>query len=359
MIKYMLLTFASLTILSSECIGKEKIREIASAAGIPLIQVAFKEGKNLSLYEIATIDGIRAREDCGTVFQAASLSKPIFAYIVMRMVARGEMDLDVPLISYADANRFENFKFASMLTARIVLNHRSGLPNWSASPSSAEWPSTRISFLHRPDSVFAYSGEAFSYLQRAVENIKGKGLEEIARDEVFKPLGMNSTSYTWLSSYDSLAASGYNREGVNRGVGSFPRANSAYTLRTTAGDYMKFLIALSEGRTIGKKTREEMFKPLVNAVRYRDRLRICDETIFWGLGVGIEKNPELGNVAFHWGDNGNFRALFLIVPKSRKQKQRILVYFTNSAAGHDIINSISTNFLGNTKPIAVHDWVLK
>lgn len=359
MLKYLFFAISPLFLFSETAFSSEKIREIASRSSIPLIQVAYSEGKRVSLYEVATADGVMEREDCSTVFQAASLSKPLFAYIVVKMAERGEIDLDAPLVRYADADRFDNWGYASLLTARIVLSHRSGLPNWALSPGSADWPASKISFRFRPDSAFSYSGEAYAYLQRAVENIRGRGLEEIAREEVFIPLGMSSTSYIWLDRYDSLASSGYTREGVNRGVGSFPRANSAYTLRTTAGDYIKFLSAITEGVGIGKRASKELFTPVIKAVRYPERPRECDNTIFWGLGVGIEKNRELGDIVFHWGDNGNFKALFIIVPKGRGKPKRILVYFTNSAAGHDVINDMAILFLGNKESLAIHDWVLK
>ncbi len=359
MIKYISLSLLALFLFFSRAESQERIKEIAREAGIPLIQVAYTNGNRGICYEISSSDTTEARADCSTVFQAASLSKPVFAYIVMKMVRRGEIDLDEPLVNYADTRRFEDGESASVITARMVLSHKTGLPNWSASPSSSEWPDSKIAFKFRPDSAFSYSGEAFAYLQRAVENIKGKGLEEIAREEVFNPLGMTSTSYLWLEKYDTLAASGYTREGVNRGPGKFPRANSAYTLRTTASDYMKFLVALSDGKGIGKRMRSEVFSPVVNAVRYPERPRECDNNIFWGLGLGVERNKELGDLAFHWGDNGNFKALFVIVPRSKGHQKRILVYFTNSAAGHDIINKIAGHFLGNKEGIAIHDWVLK
>ena len=196
-------------------------------------------------------------------------------------------------------------------------------------------------------------------MQRAVEQIQGKRLEEIAQHEVFLPLGMGSSSYAWRDDYDTLAVNGFNRDGEDRGKGNFPRANAAYTLRTTAEDYIKFLEALSQGNGFGPKSREAMFHSEVQAVRYAERPRECDAHIFWGLGLGIEKHPELGEVAFHWGDNGAFRSLFLIVPKRGLQPKRILVYFTNSQAGHDIIHEISSLFLENREPQAIHEWVNK
>lgn len=337
----------------------DQLSQIAREAGIPLIQVAYTQGKAYVGYEISTVSTIMPREDGKTVFQAASLSKPVLAYIVMRMSDRGEIDLDRPLAEYTDIERFVNKELARMLTARIVLSHATGLPNWAVSPSSPEWPESPIVFKFRPDSAFSYSGEGYAFLQRAVEQIQGKGLEEIAQKEVFLPLGMVSSSYTWRDDYNSLAVSGFNRDGEDRGKGNFPRANAAYTLRTTAADYMRFLEALSRGTGLGKESRKAIFTPKVQAVRYADKPRECDQRIFWGLGVGIEKHPELGEVVFHWGDNGAFKSLFLIVPGKGLRQKRIMIYFTNSQAGHDVIEDMAHLFLNNSDSLAINEWVNK
>ena len=337
----------------------DQLCQIAREAGIPLIQVAYAEGDSTVLYEISTVKGLQGREDYSTVFQAASLSKPVFAYIVMRMAERGEIDLDKSLSAYTGIERFDDKEFAARLTARNVLCHMTGLPNWASPPSPPDWLVSRIAFRFRPDSAFSYSGEGYAFLQRAVEQIRGRGLEEIALAEVFIPLGMNTSSFLWREDFDSLAVSGFSRGGEDKGKGSFTRVNAAYTLRTTAADYMKFLQALSGGTGLGKPFREEMFHPVIQAVRYPERPRECDTHIFWGLGLGIEKHPELGEVAFHWGDNGSFKAFFMIVPEDETHAQRVLVYFTNSEAGHDVIDGITALFMENNTPLSIHDWVLK
>lgn len=337
---------------------QEKVHRMACEAGIPLIQVAYAEGDSCTVFEASAFQETPARMDAGTVFQAASLSKPVFASIVLQMAHEELIHLDTPLVHYTDIERFEDKELARTLTARTVLSHVTGLPNWSTGPGSEEWPTAPISFKFTPDSAFSYSGEGYAFLQRAVEAVCGAGLEDIARSRIFEPLGMDRTSYVWIPAYDSLATDGFNREGESGGKGNFPRANAAYTLRTTAADYMKFLRYISRENLPEREWLSGMYLPVVQAVRYHDRPRECDSTIFWGLGMGMEKHPELGEVSFHWGDNGNFKALFLMVPESKVHKERILVYFTNSRAGHDIIGSMSSLFLGNKKPLAIENWVL-
>ena len=333
---------------------KDEVIKTASDAKIPLIQLEFGHGKNIISFESAQNDTIIASKEQNTIFQAASLSKPIFAYIVLKMYDRGEIELDRPIYEYTDIDRFVNKEWAEILTPRMVLSHRTGLPNWATSPSSEEWPTAPIEFLFKPDSAFGYSGEGYAFLQRAVEKIKGKSLQRIAEEEVFVPFGMKLTDYGWRNEYDSLAADGYNTDGVNRGKGRHPRENSAYTLRTTANEYAIFVKrALIEGEGLKQQTHKMMLSPHVEAVRYSDRLRECDKYIKWGLGVGIECNPELGDIYYHWGDNGNFKALFIIVPNDNKY----LVYFTNSTFGHTIIDRLTPLCFGNTAPLAISAWI--
>ena len=288
-----------------------------------------------------------------TIFQAASLSKPVFAYIVMRMVDRGEIDLDTPIALYTDIDRFDDKEMALKLTPRIVLSHQTGLPNWAAGPSSDEWPTSRITFKYPADSCFAYSGEGYAFLQRAVEAIQGEPLDEIARREVFEPFDMPTTSYAWLPAYDSMAVVGFNRAGENRGQGRHPRANCAYTLRTNAIEYAHFVKrGLLEGEGLSEASHKEMFTPQVHAQRYADEPRACDSSVFWCLGFGaVEEPEECGDYYWHWGDNGNFKALWLLHPATKEG----FVYFTNRTTGHDLLDPFLKDLTGDDLPL--NDWI--
>lgn len=364
--------FAAAALLCS-CAGKtssdfetfNRLQPVIEKDSVPMMQAAYFNGENVytaelynpKIYSVGKIDSLK-RHAGESVFQAASLSKVVFAYIVNKMADAGEIDLDKPLCNYTDIERFTDTAKAKMITARLVLEHRTGLPNWSTSPSSDEWPTSPINFKFCPDSCFGYSGEGFAFLQRAVERIKGKDIEQVAREMVFEPLGMNNTSYVWISKYDSLAVDGYNWALENRGVGNMPRANVAYSMRTTATDYMKFLQELISCRKNGSIA--EMFKPYSScAIRYAGEPRSCDSTIFWGLGIGANRLSSAGDggadafgslAYWHWGDNGNFRALFIILPDNSA-----FVYFTNSAHGHAIVNDVTEILVG--KRFDIEPWI--
>lgn len=335
----------------------DRLPALVDSCGIPVLQYAYFSPQG-ELHGVVcaqdTAFEIPQTIDEQSLFQAASLSKPVFAYIVMRMVDRGEIDLDRPIADYTDIDRFDDKEMARRLTPRIVLSHQTGLPNWATSPSSDEWPTSRIVFKYPADSCFAYSGEGYAFLQRAVEAIQGAPLDEIARREVFEPFDMPTTSYAWLPAYDTLALVGFNRDGENRGQGRHPRANCAYTLRTNATEYARFLQrGLLNGEGLSEAAHKAMFTPQVHAQRYADEPRACDSSVFWCLGFGVVEEPSAGagERYWHWGDNGNFKALWILHPATKEG----FVYFSNRATGHDLLDPFLKELSGDDLPL--NDWI--
>ena len=352
-----------LCLLSASC-GQEKVpvnpavvtaldslQALVDGNGIPVFQYYYFSPQG-DLHGVKccadTTFSIPQPIDEQSIFQAASLSKPVFAYIVMRMVDRGEIELDRPVADYTDIDRFADKEMARRLTPRIVLSHQTGLPNWATGPSSDEWPTSTITFRYPADSCYAYSGEGYAFLQRAVEAIKGAPLDEIARKEVFEPFDMPTTSYAWQPAYDTTALVGFNRDGENRGQGRHPRANSAYTLRTNATEYAHFVKrALLDGEGLSEVAHKEMFTHQVHAQRYADEPRACDSTVFWCLGFGAVNEDYY----WHWGDNGNFKALWLLHPATKEG----FVYFSNRATGHDLLDPFLRQLTGEELPL--NDWI--
>src|SRR5262245_13336309 len=128
------------------------------------------------------------------VFEAASLSKPIFAYLIMLLVDAGLLDLDTPLQKYLpgkyDVGDDERL---SKITARHVLSHTPGFPNWRRGP-------LKIHFT--PGERFSYSGEGYVYLAKVVEHAVGEKFNDIATKKVFEPLGMKDSSFAWREDYE-------------------------------------------------------------------------------------------------------------------------------------------------------------
>ena len=141
-----------------------------------------------------------------TVFEAASLSKPVFAAIVMQLAAEGVIDLTRPLASYLPLPNAAEER-AKSITATHVLSHSSGWRNWRNSRDvalTADFP---------PGSKFSYSGEGYFFLQRIVEKLTGKGLPRLARERVFEPLGMKASGFIWRPDLDPVLASPHTNRG--------------------------------------------------------------------------------------------------------------------------------------------------
>ena len=127
-----------------------------------------------------------------TIFEAASLTKATVAYAVLKLVDQGKLDLDVPLNKYL-GNNYDvgDDPRLDKITARRVLSHTSGFPNWRS--RGAE----KLPINFEPGEKFSYSGEGFVYLSKAVEKITGQAFGDFLQKMVLDPLDMRNSAYGW------------------------------------------------------------------------------------------------------------------------------------------------------------------
>jgi len=130
------------------------------------------------------------RED--SLFEVASMSKPVFAYGALQLVEQQRLDLDRPLVSYYRAPYLPSDPRVDRITARHILSHTSGLPNWG---DDAKPETLRPAF--DPGTRFKYSGEGFFWLQLVVERITGLGLDAFVRTMLFEPARMRHSAFAW------------------------------------------------------------------------------------------------------------------------------------------------------------------
>lgn len=265
-----------------------------------------------------SVDGVSA----SSIFQAASLSKPVVANGVLKLVAQAKLDLDASVARYLPegyvhrSNPFENNrppvtdKVAAAdlkeVTIRSLLNHSSGLPNWSNGP---------LTFGFKPGTGWQYSGEGYMLLQKLVEVVSGEGLEEFLQRQVFKPLRMDSSGFRWNDTFSGRVVPGtvtFGRAWLHR----FPQPIAAASLYTTAPDYAKFIAAL---------LRDESALRLTTAAPVSASSR---PPLGWGLGWGIEHLPG-GPCIWQWGNNTGYRAFAMVSISSGDG----FVLFTNSERG--------------------------
>lgn len=308
-----------------------------------------------------------------TVFEAASLGKPLFAYAVLRLVDRGLIDLDRPLWSYLAFPDGDNPRMRKV-TSRHVLTHTTGLPNWRQAPGPLEPAS-------EPGKTFSYSGEGIFCLQRVVEKLTNRPFARFMREEVLDPLGMRESSYVWRPEFEGRMAEGHDAEGkrleVFAAIGRRTAAiaddwkkpldqwryddaaravtlvnpawpilpvymvpNAAASLFTTAGDYARFLARVvaqpGERRLdLSEKSRRAMTTPAVTLNR----------ALSWGLGWGLQEDDQ-GMLLWHWGANNSFRNFVVADPTHG----RAVVVFTNSENGPRVYERVIASVTGHDQP---------
>ncbi len=280
-----------------------------------------------------------------TVFEAASLGKPVLAYAVLKLVDSGRMSLDTPLVHYMPGPYVQDDTRLDRITARMVLSHTTGFPNWR--PKGGP-----LKIYFTPGNRFSYSGEGMVFLQKTVEHLTGQPFDALMQSLVFGPLGMTSSSYVWQDRYESLKAFGHDQTGDVTVRRIFKEANAAGSLNTTAADYAKFVVAVMDGTGLKKETARLMLTP---QVRVQEGCQECvtqtgpvrlSMSVFWGLGWGLQQTAD-GKSFWHWGDSGNDgQCHTLAYPK---QRVGVLV-FTDSGNGHSIIPAIIREAVGGQQP---------
>ncbi len=267
-----------------------------------------------------------------TIFEAASLSKPVVAYIVLKIAERGEIDLDRPLAESLPHPDLDDPR-GELITARQVLSHTTGLPNWRPRRWTDDPAPLVLGF--DPGSRFSYSGEGFEYLRMVIEQQTGSGLEEIAVREVFEPLGMSSSTFQYQLTPASAMPHDFLGEAGEKHI--WDQANAAGSLHTTAGDYGRFVAEILRPRYLSSEAASEMLAPVAEVEGE------ADTGLAWSLGWGLE--PGAGTF-WHWGDNGDFRCFVMAARDSGDG----LVLFTNSRNGLAIAEHVFTRALGGDHP---------
>lgn len=271
-----------------------------------------------------------------TLFEACSMSKPVLAVIALRLAEQKRLDLDRPLIQYLELPSLHGQPGRERITARMVLTHTTGLPNWRRGDDERDGP---LPVLFPPGSRFGYSGEAISYLQQVIEKITRTPIDILADQEIFSPHGLRHMSFTWQEDIAGLIAGGHTAEGKYNTTTRYTHANAAYTLYTSAEDYARFIIALMHpGSTQGILTAHStaaMFTRQV-AVPAREPVerpgRARATAVHWGLGWAINATGQ-GDIMHHSGSNqSGFRCFSQFDPAAGSG----IVIMTNGANGTDV-----------------------
>ena len=248
----------------------------------------------------------------GCVWYGASLSKTIFADIVLQLAEDNIIGLDSPVYKYLrkplyayTTNPLETFLGSNYfdysdlekdprykrITPRMCLNHTTGFPNWRWLEEDG-----RLKIKSEPGLAYRYSGEGMFLLQFVIEELTGKSLEQIAFEKVFERRGMTRSSYVWQRNYEGNYAVGHDKYGNNLRIPKTNSPNAAGSLSTSLEDYTKFFIAVL-------KQEEQRYKDMLTSqVRIKSKQQFGPNAsieteenepinLSYGLGVGLYQTP--------------------------------------------------------------------
>jgi CubicO group peptidase (beta-lactamase class C family) len=261
-----------------------------------------------------------------TVFEAASLGKPLLAFAAINLCASNVMTLDTPLSHYMAGQPVSESPLLEQVTLRRVLSHTTGFPNWRPKRFSPKPGLLTINFA--PGEKFSYSGEGFAYLQQVIEHLTGQSLHDFANN-LFLPLLMPSSSYVWHESYQPHLARGHNKRAKPVPWNRFKEANAAFSLYSTPSDYASFV------QQVMQPGHSEMLTPQAS---------LTDE-LSWGLGWGLWEQADKKSF-WHWGDNGAYQSF---VTASSAEGDGIVI-MTNGQRGQSLCRDVTAMMLGVPHP---------
>lgn len=212
--------------------------------------------------------GSKEPVDRETVFAACSNTKPVFAYAVVKLCEKGVMDLDTPLTRYASKRFLEGDPRLDLITARHVLTHTTGFPNWRHDQQP-------LAIQFTPGTKRQYSGEGFHYLQSVVEEVTRQPFVEFMRVNILEPFGMKSSRFVSDEAYARRMAKPHDKTG--KPIETKPKTaaetaadlavyGAAASLSTTPADYARFLLEIldpqpADAFRLDENSRREYLRP--------------------------------------------------------------------------------------------------
>lgn len=289
-----------------------------------------------------------------TLFQAASISKPVTAYGALTLVDQKKISLDENINTYLESWKLPENEFTKekKVTVKNLLNHSAGITVHGFLGYSPDLPvPTLVEVLNGtppansgasvvdkvPGESFRYSGGGYNIVQQMMIDVEGKAFPEIMNELVLQPLGMNGSTYNQPLTGEQLAraATGYLPDGamVKGKRHTYPEMAPA-GLWTNAEDLAKFAITMQE--TLKGQSEKGLSKEMTS--------KMLSPSVAEFIGLGIFINKKKDEIYFgHGGWNEGFSSEFT----AHKDKGYGVVVLTNSnhpAFISELIRSVALTY---------------
>jgi CubicO group peptidase (beta-lactamase class C family) len=332
-------------------LGRLTISELMARFNVPGVSIAVIRdeqihwAKGYGIADVVTGAPVNAE----TLFQAASMSKPVAAMAVLRAVQDGLFSLDDDINRILTSWKLDGGEFTRErpVTPRMLTSHTSGLGDGFGFPGYAPSDSVPtvlqilngdkrsnvgLLFMERPPmTLMEYSGGGVMLMQQALSDARKRPFADIMRDDVLRPIGMTHSTYEQPlpPSLDRNAARAHSRDGKAMGPKwhVYPE-QAAAGLWTTPSDLARFLIEVQRSavgqsnRVLSRTLVQEMLTPV----------GVGD----YAVGFSIAKIGQ-GWYFSHGGSNWGFRATMI----AHKVKGYGLVIMTNADQGGAVANELS------------------
>jgi CubicO group peptidase (beta-lactamase class C family) len=254
-----------------------------------------------------------------TLFNLASLTKPVTAEVILRLASSGKLSLDEPMARYWTDPDIADDPRRERLTARMALAHQTGFPNWR--PEGG-----RLTFTSDPGAKFGYSGEGYDYLGRFAEKRVGRSFESLAQEYVLGPIGMKNTSYSgrgWMRGRLATPRDSAGRWGQSQ-VRDSAEWSGANNLITTVGDYAAFVLSVMNGDGLTKAMAAERLRPASGPQPPLsckiEPASACPRALNFALGwirLDYERGPIMAFLGLNDRQGGGERTLVYFDPQRR------------------------------------------
>jgi CubicO group peptidase (beta-lactamase class C family) len=299
-----------------------------------------------------------------TALVGASFTKPAFAMMVMDLVNEGRLDLDRPIEQYLGNAIAEHEDYTDLagddrqhkITARMLLSHTSGLPNWRRFNDDK-----KLDIKFEPGTRYSYSGEGIVLLQQVVYKITGQSTTDRMADRVFGRFGMPRTSMVWRPDFEADHATAYDPDGKPYPPSRRDSPDAAGSMTTTVRDWSALLAGLLRGEVLAPAARAEMLRPQIRIysehqfpVGSAEVSHTNDEIrLSYGLGWGVFFTPY-GRAYFKEGHDDGMQHYCV----SFEGPRTAIVLMTNSDNGESIFKELLAELIGDRfSPTAWDNYV--
>ena len=301
--------------------------EVLRGQRVESASVALIRGGQIVSTQAWGMAGPNRKATDATPYNLASLTKPLTAEVILRLVSAGKLSLDEPMDRYWSDPDLSRDPRRMKLTVRMALSHRTGLPNWRDAKG--------LAFDHDPGTTTGYSGEGYQYAARYAEHRTGQSFETLAGRWLFAPAHMRASGYVSAQGETAPIAVPYDEAGKPLPVERVTQYNAADLAHATARDYARFLIAARNDRGLTRVIAAERSRSQADLrpdICTGTKATACPPWTGFGLGWQLLGFPG-GTTMLHTGkDAGAFT--FAAIDRASGDG---IVILTNSDNGWRVI----------------------